>query len=177
MRRGFVSASGTSGRTANGAEKAAGRTPSLAISRATSAALGTTPIGRIGGWTLRLALLLAASFAVSVSAHGVVDLWSLIGIALAALVIGTAAAPGTLVPLLLLLAVVGLRLLSGGPRPDLALAALVALLPLIHQLCGIAAAVPGRARLSITALRPAAGRYLVAVVPVEVAVLLAILLG
>lgn len=177
MRRGSVGASATSGPAATRAGRGAGSAPGPGISKVASAIPGTMQIGPIGGWTLRVALLLAASFAVTVSAHGVVGLWSLVGIVLAALVIGTAAAPGTLVPLLLLLAVVGLRLLSGGPRPDVALVALVALLPLIHQLCGIAAAVPGRARLSIAALRPAAGRYLVAVVPVEVAVLLAMVVG
>ncbi len=177
MRRGPVGVPEIFGSAAMGAERAARTTSGQAISKTAPAPSGTMPIGPIGGWTLRVALLLAASFAVAVSAHGVVGLWSLVGIVLAALVIGTAAAPGTLVPLLLLLAVVGLRLLSGGPRPDAALVALVALLPLIHQLCGIAAAVPGRARLSIAALQPAAGRYLVAVVPVEVAVLLAMLVG
>jgi hypothetical protein len=82
--------------------------------------------------------------------------------------VATAALPGTAAPTVLLVVAVLLRIRSGGTIDGVLLAE-VALIPLIHQLAGIAAAVPAASRVDRGSLRPAAVRYLLAVVPVEIA--------
>lgn len=132
----------------------------------------------VAGWALRLVLGAAAAGAIAVAMADVPDIGiiSVAGVVMMLLVLGTALAPGTVVPLLLLIGLVIYRLLAEGPALDVALAVLVLLMPLIHQLAGIAAAIPPRSRCDWHALRPAAVRYLLAVVPVEIALLVAVFL-
>jgi hypothetical protein len=131
------------------------------------------------GWGLRLALLAASAIAIGVAMAGTPDIGvvSLAGVVMMLLVVGTALAPGSVVPLLLLIGLVLYRLLSAGPALDLGLAALVLLMPLIHQLSGIAAAIPVRSRCEWRVLRPAAIRFACAVLPVEVALAAASLIA
>jgi hypothetical protein len=125
--------------------------------------------GRVTGLLLRLLLLALAAGAAAVAMAGVPDIgvWSVLGVMMIALVIGTASAPGTVVPLLFLLGLVAYRLMAHGAVPDLGLAALVALMLAVHQLSGICSGIPPRARLGLDVVRPAAIRWCVAVVPVE----------
>ena len=127
----------------------------------------------VPGWALRLALGLAAAAATAVAMAGLpeVGVTSVAGIVMVLLVLGTAAAPGSVVPLLMLIGLVIYRVLRHGPMLDGGLAALVLLMPLVHQLAGIAAAVPARSVCRWAALRPAAIRLSIAVVPVEIALL------
>lgn len=129
----------------------------------------------VPGWGLRVALAVTAGAATAVAMAGRPDIGvaSVAGIVMVLLVLGTAAAPGSVVPLLLLIGLVIYRVLTPGPVVDATLAALVLLMPLIHQLAGVAAAVPARSLCHWRALRPAALRYLIAVLPVEAALLAA----
>jgi hypothetical protein len=127
----------------------------------------------IPGWGMRLVLGAAAAAATAVAMAAVPDVGvlSVAGIVMMLLVLGTAFAPGSVVPLLLLIGLVIYRLLHEGPVLDVGLAMLVLLMPLIHQLAGIAGAIPPHSRCDWRVLRPAGLRYLMAVVPVEIAVL------
>lgn len=127
----------------------------------------------VPGWVLRLALGAAAAGATGVAMAGApgVGVTSVAGILMMLLVLGTALAPGSVFPLLLLVGLVIYRVVADGPVLDVSLAVLVLLMPLIHQLAGIAAAIPGRSWCHWPALRPAAIRFVVAVLPVEIALL------
>jgi hypothetical protein len=127
----------------------------------------------IRGWALRLVLGACAAIAaaISMTEAPVVGVTSVAGFVLMLLVIGTAAAPGSVEPMLFLLAVVLYRLVPHGSLLDGGLAALVALVPIIHQLAGLAAAIPVRSLVSWRVLMPAALRLVIVVVPVEVALL------
>ncbi len=127
------------------------------------------------GWALRLVLGLAGGAAVVVAMAGAghVDAVSVAGFVMLLLVLGAAAAPASVVPLLLLIGVVLYRLLAGDPTFGPALAGLVFLTALVHQLAGLAAAIPARSRCRWSALLPAALRFVMVVVPVEAAVLIA----
>lgn len=134
---------------------------------------GSTVPSGIPGWGLRLMLGAAASGATAVAMAAVpeIGVLSVAGVAMLLLVIGTAFAPGSVMPLLLLIGLVIYRLLETGPLLDVGLAVLVLLLPLIHQLAGIAGAIPPHSRCDWRVLRPAGLRYLMAVLPVEIALL------
>jgi hypothetical protein len=136
---------------------------------------GTVSGARSGipGWGLRLVLGAVAAAATGVALAGVPDIGvlSVAGIVMMLLVIATGFSPGSVMPLLLLIGLVIYRLMQAGPVLDAGLAVLVALMPLIHQLAGIAGAIPPHSRCDWRVMRPAAGRYLVAVVPVEIALL------
>jgi len=127
----------------------------------------------IRGWALRLALGACAALAaaISMAEAPVVGVTSVAGFVLMLLVIGTAAAPGSVVPMLFLLAVVLYRLVPNGSLLDGGLVALAALVPIVHQLAGLAAAIPVRSLVSWRVLRPAALRLVIVVVPVELALL------
>lgn len=144
----------------------------------TPAAPATTPADTrsVAGWALRAALgvaALATVLAVVIPASHF-DAIGMLTFFLVVAAIGTSLAPGSLVPAGLLLAVVALRLAATGPAIDGVVATLVALIPLVHQLAGICATVPPRSSCRWAALRPAALRYLAAVVPTEVAVVVVI---
>jgi hypothetical protein len=126
--------------------------------------------GPISGFALRWGLAALATIAVTIAMAGVPDVgfWSVIGIVMVLLVVGTAFAPGTVIPLLFLLGLVAYRLMGDGSTVDMGLFALVALMPAIHLLAGVAGGIPLRARLHWTVLRPSAIRYCIAVIPVEI---------
>jgi hypothetical protein len=131
------------------------------------------PARGIRGWALRLVLGACAALAAAVvmAQAPVVGVTSVAGFVLMLLVIGTAAAPGSVVPFLFLVAVVLYRLVPAGSLLDGGLAALVVLVPIVHQLAGLTAAIPVRSLVSWRALAPAALRLAVVVLPVECALL------
>lgn len=154
-------------------------TPPAATAHSTSVAAPGIPtqadaggVRSVPGWALRLVLggaAVAASLIVMlaeprIDAPGVLQVFLLLAS------IGTALAPGSVLPLAVMIGVVLFRLASHVPVLDGTLLALVALLPLVHQLAGMCAAVPARSDCLWRALRPAMVRYAMAVVPVEVAV-------
>jgi phosphate:Na+ symporter len=154
----------------SGAVTDAGARQGLSAGDARSAVVSGIP-----GWGLRLVRGAAAAGATAVAMAAVPDIGvlSVAGVAMMLLVIGTAFAPGSVVPLLLLIGLVIYRLLQTGPVLDVGLAVLVLLLPLIHQLAGIAGAIPPQSRCDWRVLRPAGLRYLMAVLPVEIVLLVA----
>ncbi len=131
--------------------------------------------GAVPGWCLRLALAAVAAGAVGVAMAGApqIGVLSVAGIVMMLLALGTALAPDSVLPLLLLVGLVIYRVVAPGPTLDAGLAALLVLMPLIHQLAGVAGAIPLRSRCRWRVLRPAAQRLAVAVLPVEIAVLVA----
>ena len=131
------------------------------------------PGGGTTGWVLRFGLAVVAAGAALIAMNGAPGsgVLSPAGIVMVALVAGTAFAPGTVLPLLLLIGLVVYRLLAPGPVLDPGLALLVLLVPLIHQLAGLAAAIPARSRCAWAVLRPPALRFAIAVVPVQLALL------
>lgn len=142
-----------------------------------SPAGGPESLRSVPGWVLRLVLgaaavaaaLLVISSDSQARAPGVAQVLMVFAAAVAAL------APGTVVPLAVMVGLVLFRLAAGGPILDGTLVVLVALLPLIHQLAGAAAAIPARSKCRWTALRPAMIRYAIAVLPVEIALVAVIL--
>jgi hypothetical protein len=125
-----------------------------------------------------MVLLVLAALAAGVAIGGVPDVgvWSVVGVLLLGMMVGTAAAPGSVLPLLFLIGLVAYRLMAAGAVPDAGLFALVALMPAVHQLAGICSGIPPRARLGWPVLRPAAVRWCIAVIPVEVWLLVLALL-
>lgn len=134
--------------------------------------------GALTGLMLRGVLLLLGALACGVAMAGVPDVgvWSVVGVVLIGLLVGTAAAPGSAVPMLFLLGLVAYRLMGPGAVPDAGLFALVALMPAIHQLAGMCSGIPPRAKLRLDVLHPAALRWCIAVIPVEVGLLVLALL-
>ena len=125
-----------------------------------------TPGAVIPGSLLRGALAAAGLAAVALIAPGIPG--GLIVI-LAAGVLVAARWPDTVVPLLLIGAVIVVRIATAAGAIDGVTLALEALLPLIHQLAGVAAVMAPRSTVELAALRPALARYLAATVPVLVA--------
>lgn len=127
----------------------------------------------VPGWALRVGLGVAAAAATAVAMAGApgVGVLSAAGIVMMVLVVGTALAPATVLPLLLLIGLVVYRLLAEGPVLDLGLAALVLLMPVIHQLAGLAGAIPTRSRCAWAVFRRPAVRFAVAILPVQMALL------
>lgn len=137
------------------------------------------PPRTVAGWALRLALgaaSLAASLAAMVPAPPF-EAASLLGVLLVAASIGAALAPGSVMPLAVLVGVIVFRMATPGAVFDAPLLALIALAPLIHQLAGVCAPVPARSACSWRALRPAAIRYAITVMPVECAAVVALAVG
>lgn len=130
------------------------------------------------GWGLRVALLLAASAAATVAMLGApqAGVTTVVGVVMLLLVVAVTFAPGGATTVVFLLGLVGYRVAADGPTIDGGLVALVLLLPLIHQLAAFGAAIPGRSRVRWGVLRPAAGRLILAVLPVEIALLVAALI-
>lgn len=131
------------------------------------------------GWALRTVLGAATVGAITVAMIGApqIGATSVVGVLLALGAIGTVVVPGTVLPLVVLICLVLYRLAAVDTALDGALLALIALLPLVHQLAGICAAIPPRSACHWAALRPALSRYLIAVVPVELVVALVIVAG
>ncbi len=117
------------------------------------------------GWMLRVLLGLAVGGTLAIVMAGAVGvgMWSVAGVSMLAVGIGTVLVPGTVLPLLLLLGVVLYRLAASGPVLGASLAALLALVALIHHAAGLAAVIPLRSECEWAALRPALVRYAVAV--------------
>ncbi|MEO7125195.1 MAG: hypothetical protein ABI382_06540 [Nakamurella sp.] len=133
----------------------------------------------VRGWALRVSLgaaTLAASVIVILSAPPIGAI-ALMEVLLVMAALGTALAPGSVLPLAVMIGVVAFRVASSGPVLDAALIALVALLPLIHQMAGVCAAIPARSTCYVSALRPAMIRYAIAVVPVELVVGIVLVFG
>ena len=86
-----------------------------------------------------MVLLVLAALAAGVAIGGVPDVgvWSVVGVLLLGMMVGTAAAPGSVLPLLFLIGLVAYRLMGAGAVPDAGLFALVALMPAVHQLAGM----------------------------------------
>lgn len=123
----------------------------------------------VPGWALRATLgaaTVAASFMAMLAASQI-EATSVLGVLLVIATVGTMLAPGSVWPLAVMIGVVLFRLEAGGPILDGMLMALVALLPLIHQLAGVCAAIPARSACHWSALRPAMIRYAMVVAPVE----------
>lgn len=138
----------------------------------TASSAAAVPSRTVPGWALRAALAaagLAATGAVMVPAPAF-DSSALVTVLLVAASAGAALAPGSVLPLLVMLGAIAVRAATPGPALDAGLAVLVVLLPLIHQLAGVCAPIPPRSACRWRALRPAAVRYAIAVMPVACAV-------
>lgn len=133
----------------------------------------------VRGWVLRAALGLATVAAIIVAMTGApaIGAVSAVGVLLFAGAVGTVLVPGSVLPLVVLICLVLYRMAAVDPSPDVALMLLAALIALIHQLAGICAVVPPRSACQWAALRPALLRYLLAVVPVEIALAVTIALA
>lgn len=132
----------------------------------------------VPGWGLRslLALALLVGSVTTLLGAAAPGVTTLLGLLTLGLAVGAVAAPGSAVPTLWMICALGVRLLSPAPDLGLQLAVLVAVLPAVHQLAGICAAVPPTAEVELRGLRPAAVRWLLAVLTVEVGLLVAHLL-
>lgn len=130
----------------------------------------------VRAWLLRAGLAAATASALAIVLIGAsgVGVASPAGFAVIAAAVGTVAAPGTVLPLMFLIGVVLYRLATPGAAPDMSLAALIALVPLVHQLAAVCAVVPRRSRCEWMALRPATTRYLVSVVVAELILVVAV---
>lgn len=133
----------------------------------------------VRGWMLRAALGVVTVTAIIVAMTGApgVGAISAVGVLLFAGAVGTVLVPGSVLPLVVLICLVLYRMAAVHHAPDAGLMALAALIALIHQLAGICAVVPARSACQWAALRPALLRYLLAVVPVEIALAVAIALA
>lgn len=117
-------------------------------------------------WVLRGALLLAVTAACVITMVGAPD-WeagSFLGLLLLGLALGTVLAPGSVIPLAFLIVIVLGRLATREAAVvDMPLVALLVILPTIHQLAALAAAIPAAARISWAVLRPSLIRLAAAI--------------
>lgn len=139
---------------------------------AEQAVLDLESMRTVAGWVLRLVLGVATVTAIVVAMIGapMIGALSVVGVLLVAAALGTVLAPGSVLPLVVLICLVLYRVAAVDHGADVPLMVLAALMALIHQLAGICAVVPARSSCQWAALRPAAIRYLAAVVPVEIVI-------
>lgn len=133
---------------------------------------GSIPAGgawlRIGLAAVVAALLVTSWIPPNPPALG----WVQVGV-MVVLGLATVCAPGTLGVTLLLGGVVTVRFITGEGRVDATLFVLAVLVPLCHQLAGLAAAVPVWSRLHLRALLPSLVRYLIVTVLTVLALVIA----
>jgi hypothetical protein len=133
----------------------------------------------VPGWALRVAVgaaCLTATLTAVVPAPPF-GVSSVLGVLLVAASVGAALAPGSVLPLVVLIGAIVSRAATPGPVLDAGLAALLMLLPLIHQLAGVSATVPPRSACHWQALRPAAVRYSLSAIPLACVVVVAHMLA
>ncbi|MGI8417851.1 MAG: hypothetical protein ACR2P2_16940 [Nakamurella sp.] len=138
------------------------------------------PAGRtVGGWLVRAALAVSSVVVVIISLLGGEDIGALsaVGLVLMAIAVITVTHPGSSASTFLLVGAMFAHLGLNTSTLDIGVGLLVALIPLVHQLSGICAGIPLRSRVDLTVLKPAALRYLVCVVAVEVALVVAVVAG
>lgn len=141
---------------------------------------GSRAAGRtVTGWLVRVVLALAAVALVTLSLLGGDDVGALtaVGLVLMAIAVITVTHPGSPAATFLVVGAMFAHLTLDTATLDVNVGLLVALIPLVHQLAGICAGIPLRSRVDLDVLRPAAVRYLLCVGLVEVALVVAAVLG
>ncbi|MDQ2847371.1 MAG: hypothetical protein M3Y77_13730 [Actinomycetota bacterium] len=138
------------------------------------------PAGRtVSGWMVRVTLAASSVVVVIISLFGGDDIGALsaVGLVLMAIAVLTVTHPGSSASTFLLVGAMFAHLTLDTSTFDIGVGLLVALIPLVHQLSGICAGIPLRSRVDLVVLKPAALRYLVCVVAVEIALVVAVVAG
>ncbi len=133
----------------------------------------------VSGWMVRAALAASSVVVVIISLLGgdSIGALSAVGLVLMAIAVITVTHPGSPASTFLVVGAMFAHLGLDTSTLDVGVALLVALIPLVHQLSGICAGIPLRSRVDLEVLKPAALRYLLCVMVVEVALVVAVVAG